>query len=92
MGSRTPEPAVTAVLEALGDRIDGKATSSAPPLAPVLARALEAIDEGEAGLDPRVRAHWRGRAAVYEDLVAQVVELERVAETPAVETPSPSRG
>jgi multidrug resistance protein MdtO len=85
-------PAVTGVLEALGDRIDGKATPSAPPLAPVLARAREAVDEAEAGLDPRVHAHWRGRIAVYEDLVAQVVELERVAETPAVDAPSPSRG
>ena len=63
-----------------------------PPLAPVLTRAREAIDEAAPGLDPGVGAHWRGRIAVYEDLVAQLVELERAAEIPAVDAPSSSRG
>ena len=84
-------PTVTAVLETLGNRIDGKAGPSAPSLPPVLVRAREAVDEAASGLDPTTRAHWRARIAVYDDLVAQLVELERVAESPAVSAPSPSR-
>ncbi len=70
-------------LEALANRIQGRAEGPAPALEPLLAHVKQVSHELLPTLDPKSRLHVPGRVALYEELLVEMSRLDRDATPPA---------
>ncbi len=75
-------------LEALANRVEGKAESSSTDLVPQLARVNAAAHDATPALEPQLLAHLPGRLALYEVLVAKIARLDRDAVPPIRHEPA----
>jgi multidrug resistance protein MdtO len=71
--------AVVLRLEALANRVQGRAEAESPALDPLLARARAVAHELEPSLNDLLRTHVPGRIALYHSLVARIDQLDRDA-------------